>query len=34
MGKLRDIGGVLTGSGQEKKQGIYLNIKVYGFSFY
>ena len=30
-GKLRDIGGVLTGSGEEKKQEIYLNVKVYGF---
>ena len=31
MEKLWDIGGVLTGSGEEKKQGIYLNVKVYGF---
>ena len=34
IGKLRDIGGVLTGSGEEKKQEIYLNVKVYGFFFY
>ena len=33
MGKLRDIGGVLTGSGEEKKQEIYLKVKVYGFFF-
>ena len=31
MEKLWDIGGVLTGSGEEKKQGVYLNTKVYGF---
>ena len=31
MEKLRHIGGVLTCGGKEKKQKIYLNVKVYGF---
>jgi hypothetical protein len=31
MEKLWDLGGVLTGDGEAKKQEIYLNIKVYGF---